>query len=68
MYRGGVCQHGEAGHPFIAGMQPPGLRLPRSPPRTLTLLAARQHIFESFNKGLKHVWYLIIFHRQVSAI
>lgn len=39
-------------------MQPPGLRLPRSPPLPLTLLAARQHLFEGFNKSSKHAWYL----------
>jgi len=57
IYGGGAHEYGEAERYFTADMQLTGLRLPRSPPQGLTLLAARQYIFEGF-KSLKYACYV----------
>lgn len=48
MYCGGVYRHSEAENPFTADMQPPGLRLPRSPPQGVILPATQQYTLEAF--------------------
>jgi hypothetical protein len=68
MYCGGAHEHGEAEWYFTADMQLPGLRLPRSPPQSLTLLAARQLIFEGFDTSSKHTQYVWTPSNQVSDI